>query len=217
MSGFKQWKQKEHSEDWILFPENIGQYLYIDEVALSDGELYAVLTNAKSRCQKGCLIAMIKGTKNQNVIKTLNKIPEELRDNVQEISLDMANSMTKTSLESFQNARLVIDRFHVAQLVCDAVQEIRIKLRREAIDEENAFILKAKENRTKYHSQVYENGDTKKQLLAKSRYLLFKSANKWRDSQRTLSEILFKEFPILEDAYNLSMMFRNIYETSNSY
>lgn len=206
----------EHAEEWILYPENIGQHLCLDEVALSDGELYTVLTNAESKCQKGCLIAMVKGVKSENVVKILNRIPIEKRKLVQEISVDMANSMDKIARDSFPNARIVIDRFHVAQLVCDAVQEIRIKHRWKAIDEENKEITKAKNKKQKYHPQVFENGDTKKQLLARSRYLLFKTQSKWRESQKKRADILFREYPDLKEAYNLSMMFRNIYETSKS-
>ena len=63
LSGFHEWDQLPHAEDWILFPENMSARLCLDEVALSDGELYTVLTNAKSHCQKGSLIAMVKGVK----------------------------------------------------------------------------------------------------------------------------------------------------------
>jgi hypothetical protein len=66
----------------------------------------------------------------------------------------------------------------------------------------------------KHVAHVYENGDTKKQLLARSRYLLFKSKSKWTLSQKKRAEILFIEFPELESLYNLMMMFRNIYEKS---
>ena len=61
-----------------------------------------------------------------------------------------------------------------------------------------------------------ENGDTKKQLLARSRYLLFKPKSKWHDQQKERSEILFREFPKLKKAYELSMMFRSVYENSNT-
>jgi len=37
----------------------------------------------------------------------------------------------------FYNAHRVIDRFHVQKLAYDAVQEVRIKYRWEAIDAEN--------------------------------------------------------------------------------
>jgi len=44
----------------VLFPDNLGEVTCIDEVALSDGELYTVVTNAKARCQKGSLVALVK-------------------------------------------------------------------------------------------------------------------------------------------------------------
>lgn len=46
------WDQAEHAEDWLLFPENLGEYLSIDETSLSEGELYTILTNkaAKGKC-----------------------------------------------------------------------------------------------------------------------------------------------------------------------
>ena len=58
LSDFKSWEQKEHAEDWMLFPENIGEDLSIDETSLSNGELYTVLTNKSAQGKKGVLIAM---------------------------------------------------------------------------------------------------------------------------------------------------------------
>ena len=43
ISDFKSWEQKPHAEDWILYPENISEHLSLDEVALSDGELWISL------------------------------------------------------------------------------------------------------------------------------------------------------------------------------
>jgi len=45
LSGYLHWDQLVHAEDWLLFEKNIGAYICIDEVALSRGELYTVLTN----------------------------------------------------------------------------------------------------------------------------------------------------------------------------
>jgi len=36
LSGFKEWDQLKHAEDYIIFPDNMGAYLSIDEVNLSD-------------------------------------------------------------------------------------------------------------------------------------------------------------------------------------
>ncbi len=61
----------------MLFPENMGDYLSIDEVALSQGELYTFITNKKGKGKKGTLIASVKGTKSSDIIKVLEKIPLE--------------------------------------------------------------------------------------------------------------------------------------------
>jgi len=45
LSGFKDWDQLKHCKDYLLFPENVGKHLSIDEVSLSKGELYTFVTN----------------------------------------------------------------------------------------------------------------------------------------------------------------------------
>ena len=55
------------------------------------------------------------------------------------------------------------------------------------------------------------NGDTHKQLLARSRYLLFKSADKWTESQRQRAEVLFETYPDLKEAYSLTHSLRMIF------
>ena len=82
--------------------------------------------------------------------------------------------------------------------------------------EDNIAILLAKKENKNYQETVYENGDTKKQLLARSHYLLFKSSSNWTEKQTARATILFKQFPEVEHAYNLSMMFRNWYETNHN-
>ena len=37
LSDFNNWNQKEHAEDFILYPKNIGYQLCIDETDLSKG------------------------------------------------------------------------------------------------------------------------------------------------------------------------------------
>ena len=59
----------------MLFPENMGEYLSIDEVSLSKGELYTFVTNKNGRGKKGTLVASIKGTLSKDIIKVLEKLP----------------------------------------------------------------------------------------------------------------------------------------------
>ncbi|MDA3953547.1 MAG: transposase [Bacteroidales bacterium] len=211
LSDFYTWHQLGHAEHWILFKHNIGEYLSIDETALSNGELYTIITNKKAKGKKGALVAMVHGTNSDKVIEVLRKIPESKRRMVKEVTLDMAGSMNKIVQLSFPKATKVIDRFHVQKLAYDALQEIRIKHRWEAIDEESEAIRAARYNQTQYKSTVLANGDTVKQLLARSRYLLFKSADKWTSKQKERAKILFSQYPDIEKAYSLTHSLRMIF------
>ena len=146
---------------------------------------------------------MVKGTKAETVIKILHKIPLKQRKKVKEVTLDMAGNMGLIVRKSFPNATLVIDRFHVQKLALDALQEIRIKHRWEAIDTENDAIEYARNKSIKYTPKLLTNGDTLKQLLARSRYLLYKPNNKWTENQQQRAQVLFEKYPDIEKAYKL--------------
>ena len=90
----------------------------------------------------------------------------------------MAPTMERIARLSFPKAKLVTDRFHVQNLAFDGVQELRIKCKWEAIEQENNEMQLAKEVNKKYLPEVLENGDTLKQLLARSRYLLISRPSK---------------------------------------
>jgi len=216
LSDYHSWDQKDHADEWILFENNIGPNLSIDEVAVTKGELYTILTNKAKKGGKGSLVAVVAGTKMNEIVKVLNRISEDKRKPVKEVTLDMSNAMDAAIRKSFPSAFIVTDRFHVQQFVSEAVQEIRMAVRREALKEETAAILQARKEKKMYTPKLYENGDTKKQLLARSFYLLFKSKNAWTESQKTRAKILFKDFPNIEHAYNLSMMFRSWYEDNTN-
>ena len=86
------------------------------QTSLSNGELYTILTNKAGKGKKGSLIAMIKGTESEKVISILKEIPKESRDEVKEITLDMAGSMNLIVKKCFGQALPVIDRFHVKKI-----------------------------------------------------------------------------------------------------
>ena len=190
----------------------MGSYLSIDEVNLSNGELYTVVTNKKARGGKRAIVAIIAGTRADIIAPVLLKIDRKLRLEVKEVTLDMAGAMGLIVTIAFPKVVKVIDRFHVQQVVSNAVQEIRIDIRKKIIKEENEKIIETRNKKERYIPVTYKNGDTKKQLLARSRYLLFKPKSKWENNQKIRAEILFKEYPELKSAYNLSVMFRSIYE-----
>jgi len=162
------------------------------------------VTNKDAKGKKGALVAIIEGTKSENIIPFLKKLPLTIRNKVEEITLDLAGNMGLIAKKCFPNAVQVIDRFHVQQLATEALQEIRIKYRWEALDAENLAIEKAKEQGSTYTPEILENGDTTKQLLARSRYLLYKWHLNWTPEQKQRGSILFEKYPMLEKAYNLA-------------
>lgn len=65
--------------------------------------------------------------------------------------------------------------FPCSKLAIEALREIRIKHRWEAIDKENEWLAENKSKNNPMPLELFGNEDTRKQLLARSRYLLYKS------------------------------------------
>lgn len=216
VSGFKDWEQLSHADKYLLYPENIEDTLSIDEVSLSKGELYTILTNKRTKCKnKKTLVAVINGTEAQTIQNVLEKIPLNKRQQVKEVSMDMARNMNLAIKNSFINTGIVIDRFHVIRLVMDAMQHVRVQFRWEVIKTENENVKQSKINGVKYHPEILSNGDTLKELLARSKYLLYKLEEDWTLTQNKRATILFQKFPIIEKAYKLVLEFRSIYKNTS--
>lgn len=160
-------------------------------------------------------MAIVSGTKAEQVIDHLLKIPSAKRNRVTEITLDMANTMKLIAKRCFPKATQVTDRFHVQKLALDALQDIRIKHRWEAIDIENQAITEAKTKNKTYTSKVFNNGDTLKQLLARSRYLLYKTKTDWTEKQQQRAYILFENYPDIKQAYGICQKLRSLFNNKN--
>lgn len=205
LSGYANWCAEELACGFYFNGANIGPYMSLDETCLSNGEVWAFLTNKDGHGGKGTLAAAIPGTKSEEIISVLVSAMSRMdRRKVKEITCDLSPSMMLVAAEVFYNANVVNDRFHVQQLYNDAVDEIRIDIRRQLIAHEN--------NRDKSKPSVtYSNGETMRQILARSKHTLMMSRNKWSDVQRHRANILFKHYPILRQAYDLAMELRNIF------
>ena len=157
---------------------------------------------------------MVAGTKAETVISIIEKIPLKQRNLVKEITLDMAGNMGLIAKKCFPNATRVTDRFHVQKLATEALQEIRIKHRWEAIDQENEAMERAKKSNAKFEFKTLANGDTLKQLLARSRYFLYKNKSKWTQNQIERAALLFELYPDIHKGYNLTQELRSIFENT---
>ena len=232
ISGFGEWSEAHHAAEWLIFPENIGPNLSIDETCLSTGEVYTIVSNKDAHGKKGCIVAIVKGTRAQVVIKALKRISESLRSQVKEVTLDFSESMHRIVEACFPQAMLTLDRFHHQQFCLEAVQEVRIALRRDEMtrvaNEREEFRLMLKSYAAKgeaptdkdgnpirlnaaYHPEKLENDETRAEILARSKYLLMMSPDKWTDTQKERAAILFREYPEIEKAFSISHSLRIIF------
>ena len=68
LSGYRNWEELSHAEEWLVFPENIGPNLAIDETSLSNGDLYTIVTNRVFRQNR-------RSRKSRKSRNTFNPIP----------------------------------------------------------------------------------------------------------------------------------------------
>lgn len=245
LSGYRQWEQRDHAADWMLLPRNIGTRLSIDETSLCD-DLFTILSNKDGHGRKGTVIAMVRGTKCGDVSEQLMKIPEAQRLAVEEVTMDFSDSMYAIVRKCFPNATIVIDCFHIVRRCGEAIEELRLKAKREAQKEQRrlqaehrkkqAARVKARKAYRKKHPKRYkgkirgrrparlnsryipetlENGDTKVELLTRSRNLLTKSPDKWSDTQKQRAQLVFSNYPKIKQAFTLINSLRSVFRNKS--
>ncbi len=185
----------------------------MDETSLSQDELYTFVTNKSAHGRKGSLVAMVRGTKSDDVLFALMKLPRQKRLKVREITIDLSPSMRIIAKRAFPNADIVSDRFHVQKLMNEAITDLRVDYRWQAIDQENKEIALARELGKRFIPHTFDNGDTRRQLLARSRHIVMKHFSKWTQSQARRAKILFHEYPEIEQAYHVSMHLTQIFNS----
>lgn len=215
ISDYRKWEQLEHAEEYMLFPNNFGSDMSLDETCLSNGEVYTILTNKAAHGGRGALAAMVRGVASDTVSAILKKVPRELRRCVRTVTTDLSSAMMLTVRTVFPKAKLINDRFHVQQLMTEAVDQMRIAFRWEVLAEENEAIKKHRAKRKAAHTRAEKdligewepermaNGETRPQIMARSRHIILMHRSKWNAQQQARAEILFRMFPKLEKAYNL--------------
>ena len=80
-----------------------------------------------------------------------------------------------------------------------------------ARDIENEEIERCRKAGIPYVPFRYANGDTRKQLLARTKYILTKYASTWTKSQQWRADIIFEFYPELKRAYDLAIDLTDIF------
>ena len=85
LSGYRTWSEFDHADEWLVFPDNVGKNMAIDETSLSNGEIYTILTHRDRHGRERCLAAVVRGTRSEDVINALEHIPEDILGTVEEV------------------------------------------------------------------------------------------------------------------------------------
>lgn len=190
----------------ILKPEHFGKEMCIDDKNLG-GEGYTIIHNPKT----GKIALMAMTTKLEGLKKALDRIPTKIRWQVKTITKDLASNYDWLSRQYFMFADRVADKFHVLQMGFEGLQAVRVRIRQEILTAER----QSAEMKKKIKEVRFSNQETLKELLARSRGLLFKFPHQWNDRQADRAEILFTEYPEIQDSYLLMLDFRRFYESKD--
>jgi transposase len=100
--------------------------LSLDEFSRRKGQgnLATIVTDL----DKSSLLEVIDSHKSDDIITVLKQQPQSMREQVEEVSVDMWGGFPKVIKSVFPNAKVVIDRFHVQKLVNKALNKIRLQI-----------------------------------------------------------------------------------------
>jgi transposase len=213
----------------IVLMNNYGPNLAIDEKHIR-GRYHTVLSNLDT----SKIILLIRSTKSHEVYRVISKyFTSDQMFQVKNITKDGAESYDWVARQAFPNATKVLDKFHVLKWVFDALQNLRIEMKNKYIIDVNEAQIQlnhqykhdlkiAKSNGIKiskkdyqYKEPIHANEETTRQVISRSKYLLYKYSNDWNQEQQRRAKILFELYPQLQKAYVLTLTFRAWYSNED--
>ena len=178
------------SVDW-------GQYtalgvMGMDEIALKKGHGdFVVIVTARLADGRLVVLAVLPNREKDTVVEFLRSIPERLKQSIHTVCCDMYEGFTEAVREELSQARIVIDRFHVARAYRDGLDDLR----------------KQELGRLKKELPEIEYKQLKGSLWA----LRKKPANLTTEERRLL-RLLFRYSPKLKQAYGLQQQLTAIFD-----
>ena len=172
------------------------EILGLDEIALKKGHrdfVVPVTTRASGGELK--LLALLANRRRETVEAFLRQIPARLRRQVREVCTDMYEGYTSAVREVLPQARIVVDRFHVAKAYRDCADDLRKEVQRD---------LKAELSETEYEA------------LKGTMWLFRRAPQELEEEEKQRLELLFECAPDLKQAHQLREELTAIFETEQS-
>ncbi len=153
--------------------------LGIDEAHLNK-QMRGVFTDI----DKGLILEILPKRSKQTIIDFINTLPNSYEIRV--VTMDMYRPYREAVQECLPYAKIVIDKFHVVQMVTNALETVRKTYK--------ATLSKTERNQ-----------------LTHDRFVLLKNHEDLTPLEFEKMKIWFAKFPLLESAYRLKESFRDIY------
>lgn len=193
----------------IVKPEHIGQEMAIDEKHI-DGEFYTVLSNK----QTGKVALLAQTVRNEEIGRILRPYMQQ-RFAVKVLTRDLANQYDWVGRTCFPKAMQVADKFHIIRQALDQLQAHRVSFRQQLLTQRRQAWQQHKQQKKPgpfiFKEVKLDHGETHLELLARSRYLLYKFPSDWSASQKVRARVLFAHYPSIKQAYDLICRFRRWY------
>lgn len=243
LSDFRTWDQAGHADEWMLLAENIGTKMSIDETQLHDdlftilsnkdghGGPGTVAAVAAGTSAQEVLKTLMRIPEEKRL--AVEEVTMDFSESMRSIAIsafpkamrviDCFHVMKRLG-DALEEMRLKEKRLAAAEQK-RLERQHREKLKRNARHRKwyrkthpknyrgKKRGRKPQRNNKRFAPPIFENGDTRVELLTRCKYLICKSPDKWSDRQKKRSEILFKEYPKLKEAYWIANRLRAIFRS----
>ena len=164
----------------------------LDEIALKKGHRnFVVIVTARLAQGRVVILAVLPDRQKESVVEFLRSIPERLKQSIHTVCCDMYEGFSEAVREELSQARIVIDRFHVARAYRDGLDDLR----------------KQELGRLKKELPAAEYKQLKGSLWA-----LRKKPTDLTAEERRLLRLLFRYSPKLKQAYDLQQQLTTIFD-----
>lgn len=211
----------------IFREENFGSKMAIDEKNIGE-DICTVISNRETG-----KIAMLAKCLSYSDLKDIFLNNNTVLENIRSITRDFSGLFEKVCTELIPNATQIGDKFHVISNLMDAHQSVRIRYRQKELEKRRKAYLefkqaeqarlkecertgqKFKPDKFHYKEDRMDNGETLLEILARSRYLLYKYPGQWKLKQKRRAQVLFNMYPEIQQTYHLCNQFRILMSPAN--
>ena len=168
----------------------------IDEISNRKGfKDFIAVVSARDSTDNLHVLAVLKDRKKETVLDFLNTIPEHLKKTVQSVCTDMYDGFVNAAIEVFGQQKVVVDRYHVAKLYRNPLDDLRIK-----------------EMKRLKKELAYDEYTKLKDMM----WILRKQHECLTQADKDKLALLYKHSPIMKKAHSQALKLTHIFNTHNS-